>query len=49
MCCDNKETKEKKKGFFARLMEKLDRKLESKAKSRGCCSSEEDKGDSCCK
>jgi hypothetical protein len=26
-----------KKGFFARLMESLDQKMEAKAKSGGCC------------
>jgi len=39
---------EKKKGFIARLMEKLDKKLEEKSKSAGCCSSSKDKGSSCC-
>lgn len=26
-----------KKGFFARLMERLDKSMEEKAKSGGCC------------
>jgi hypothetical protein len=26
-----------KKGFFARLMDSLDKKMEAKAKSGGCC------------
>ncbi len=40
---------EKKKGFFARLMEKLDKKMEEKAKAKPCCDSrEKDKGKSCC-
>jgi hypothetical protein len=44
---NNKE--EKKKGFFARLVEKLDKKLEAKAKKTGsCCGSEKDNGNSCC-
>jgi len=48
-----KETpkEEKKKGFFSKLMEKLDQKLEAKAKKTGsCCGSKNDasNGDSCC-
>lgn len=43
----NKE--EKKKGFFAKLFETLDKKLEDKAKKTGpCCGSKNDSGDSCC-
>ena len=38
----------KKKGFIARIMEKLDKKLEEKSKSSGCCSSSKNKGSSCC-
>lgn len=37
---------EKKKKFFARLIEKLDKKMEEKAKEKPCCSKE--KGKSCC-
>jgi hypothetical protein len=33
---DDKKTVEKK-GFFARLMDSLDKKMEDKAKSGGCC------------
>ena len=33
---DDKKSVEKK-GFFARLMEGLDKKMEAKAKSGGCC------------
>lgn len=29
--------KEEKKGFFARLMDNLDKKMEGKANSGGCC------------
>ena len=38
-----------KKGFFTRLFEKIDKKMEEKAKS-GCCCNSNDKGDkkSCC-
>jgi len=44
-------TQEKKKGFFGKLMEKLDKKMEEKAKNASsCCGSgkEKDKGSSCC-
>jgi len=40
---------EKKKGFFARLMEKLDKKMEQKAKDTPCCGrSDDNQGSSCC-
>ncbi len=40
-----KNKDEKKKGFFAKLMEKLDQKLEAKAKKTGsCCGSKKDSG-----
>jgi len=39
----------KKQGFFSRWLEKLDKKLEEKAKKNGCgCSPKDQKGDSCC-
>ena len=38
-----------KKGFFARIMSKLDKKLEEQAKDTCCCdNSNKDKGKSCC-
>lgn len=42
--------KDKKKGFFARLIAKLDKKMEEKAKKgKSCCSgSAENNKDSCC-
>ncbi len=41
--------KDKKKSFFARLMDKLDKKIEEKSKSTPCCNSKaEGKGKSCC-
>lgn len=40
--------KEKKKGIFTRMMEKLDKKLEEKSKKSTCCGSNKDKGSSCC-
>jgi hypothetical protein len=40
---------EKKKGFFAKLMEKLDKKLEAQSKKDGCgCGPKKPGGDSCC-
>ncbi len=39
---------EKKKGFFGRMMDKLDKKLEEKSKKTSCCGSDKDKGSSCC-
>lgn len=41
---------EKKKGFLARFIERMDKKLEEKAKSKpSCCSGGETKeGKSCC-
>ncbi|MBF0330903.1 MAG: hypothetical protein HQL17_03125 [Candidatus Omnitrophica bacterium] len=48
---ENKNPNEKK-GFFARLFESLDKKMETKAKdSCGCCcgpKSKDDKKSSCC-
>lgn len=41
------EEKQKNKGFFARMIEKLDKKLESKAKESTCCC-RKDKDPSCC-
>ena len=46
---DNKAKENKKKSFFGRLFDKLDKKLEEKAKSQPCCSKPSDKGGkSCC-
>ena len=39
----------KKKGFLAKLIEKIDKKLEEKAKSKCCCGPKDDsKDDKCC-
>lgn len=46
----------RKKGFFARMIEKLDKKLEEKSHQSSCCPGENDdpnnpsqrKGSSCC-
>ena len=41
--------KTKKNGFFVRLVEKLDKKMEKSAKSKPCCSSKsKSRGGSCC-
>ena len=38
-----------KKSFFARIMSKLDKKLEKQANGAGCCNnSKKGKGKSCC-
>lgn len=45
----NKEKENKKKSFFAGLFEKLDKKMEEKAKSKPCCCKPTDKeNNSCC-
>lgn len=38
---------EKKKGFFTRLINKLDKKLETKSKQKGCCCSNTKKDKKC--
>lgn len=43
------EIKKKKKGFFGKLVDKLDKKMEEKSKNTSCCGgSEKEKGSSCC-
>jgi hypothetical protein len=38
-----------KKGFFAKIFDKLDKKMEEKAKSSSCCCCQDEKSkDSCC-
>jgi hypothetical protein len=41
---------DKKKGFFSRMIEKLDKKMEEKAKKPSCCGGgpNKEKGSSCC-
>ena len=34
------DRKKIKRGFFARIIDKLDKKMQEKAKSRSCCSRE---------
>ncbi|MBF0485595.1 MAG: hypothetical protein HQL16_03670 [Candidatus Omnitrophica bacterium] len=41
---DKKNAKQGKKGFFARLMDKVDQKMQEKVKSSGCCSCSCDSG-----
>lgn len=41
--------KQVKKGFFARIIDRLDKKMQEKAKSSSCCSGQGNKGkNSCC-
>ena len=42
--------KTEKKGWFGRLIEKLDKKMEAKSREGGCCCGPKDptKGASCC-
>jgi hypothetical protein len=44
------QNEKKKKGFFGKIMDKLDKKLAEKASKSSCCSggSDKDKGSSCC-
>jgi len=49
--CDAKGSAEQKKskGFFAKLMDALDKKMEAKAKKSPCCGTSKDSEDkSCC-
>lgn len=43
-----KQKNEEKKGFFKKLMEKLDKKLEEKSKKTGCGCNSKDEDNSCC-
>jgi len=47
---DKPEEKKLKKGFFVRLLDKIDKKMEEKAKSSSCCCKSNDKEGkkSCC-
>ncbi|MCK5083740.1 MAG: hypothetical protein KAR31_12595 [Candidatus Omnitrophica bacterium] len=42
------QKKEDKKGFFGRLMEKLDKKLKDASEQKECCCSSNDEKDSSC-
>ena len=39
---------EKKKSFIAKLLDRLDKKMQEKAKNTSCCSSDKSKGGKCC-
>lgn len=45
-----KEVKIEKKGWFSKWLERLDKKMEAKAREGSCCCSPKDpkKGSSCC-
>ncbi len=46
---ERSEEKKTKKGFFSRMFDKLDKKMEEKAKESKCCGgSDKSKGKSCC-
>jgi len=46
---DKDGRKQAKKGFFAKIIDKLDKKMQEKAKSGPCCSGRNNKGkNSCC-
>ncbi len=46
---DRAEEKKTKKGFFSRMFDKLDKKMEEKAKSTPCCNGKNNSGkDPCC-
>ena len=40
--------KQDKEGFFSKIMDKLDKKLEEKAKKECSCNNDAKKGNSCC-
>jgi len=42
------EERKSKKGFFSRMFDKLDKKMEEKAKSSPCCCKPTDKGNKTC-
>ncbi len=46
---DRTDVKKIKKGFFPRMFDKLDKKMEEKAKSQPCCNQQNNSGkNSCC-
>lgn len=48
MTDQSEQQKEKKKGFFGRLMDKLDNKMKEAAEKKPCCcSSDKDRDSSC--
>lgn len=47
---DKTEDKKTKKGFFSRMIEKFDKKMEEKSKSKSCCCGDKNNpgNKSCC-
>ena len=46
---DMVDQKKVRKGFFARMVDKLDKKMQEKAKTKSCCGGEDKPGKkSCC-
>ena len=46
---DPAEEKKVKRGFFARMIDKMDKKMQEKAKAKSCCGGEDNPGKkSCC-
>jgi len=47
---DKNQESKPAKGFFSRILDRLDKKMEEKAKSSSCCCKSSDKsgGKSCC-
>lgn len=46
---DEREEKKTRKGFFSRMLDKFDKKMEEKVKSIGCCKSKDNSSkNSCC-
>lgn len=45
---DKTEQKKGKKGFFARMIDKLDKKMQEKAKAKSCCCGGDKPDKSCC-
>lgn len=47
---DNEKKEARKKGFFSRIFDKLDKKMEAKAKGQKpcCCGPADDNKNSCC-
>ncbi|MFC1855465.1 hypothetical protein ACFL2A_02835 [Thermodesulfobacteriota bacterium] len=43
-----KKEKREKKGFISKIVDKLDKKLEDKAKKASCCDRKDKKGGSSC-
>ena len=43
------DQEKRRKGFFARMIDKMDKKMQEKAKAKSCCGGEDNPGKkSCC-